>query len=185
MRNFSLQRNLIIAGLALLFCADIALAYLTTRLSGSREQREIALANEVRQVGLVKADVARVTAIRKGTPEILRRLDDFEGSLLPGATGYSVVTKEMAQFAKETHVAVDDLKFREKEVTTRNNLTELLADLAITGEYNSIVQFLNKLQRSKSVYIVDALDVETQNSIQGPVGTLRVSLHLRTYFRKV
>ena len=56
-------------------------------------------------------------------------------------------------------------------------------EVTVSGDYNGIVQFLNKLQRSKSVYIVDGLEVETQNG-PGVVGALKVNLHLRTYFRK-
>jgi type IV pilus assembly protein PilO len=184
MRNFSLQKKLILAGLALLFAADLALAYFTVRLSGSREQRQQALNMEALRLKEVKADVDRATRIQKGTPQVLKRLDEFEGSLLPSTKGYSVVTRELDQFAKETHLAMDDVKFHEKEKTERN-LTELGLEIAINGEYSGIVQFLNKLQRSKSVYIVDALEVEPQNTGQGPVGGLKVSLHLRTYFRKV
>jgi Tfp pilus assembly protein PilO len=181
MRNFPLQRNLILAGLGILFAADATLAYMTMRLSGSREERQQALAMETRRLTVVKADIARATAIQKGRPEVLKHLDEFEGSLLPMSSGYSVVSKELDQFQKEAHVAKSDVKFHEKEVQGRN-LTELAMEVAIDGDYNGIVQFLNKLQRSPSVYIVDALEVESAN--QGTVGALKVSLHLRTYFRK-
>jgi Tfp pilus assembly protein PilO len=78
---------------------------------------------------------------------------------------------------------VDNVKFHEKEVTGRN-LTELTLESSVTGDYNGIVRFLNDLQRSKHVYIVDGLDVDSQTSGQGPVGALRINLHMRTYFRK-
>jgi Tfp pilus assembly protein PilO len=183
MRNFPLRRNLIVAGLGLLFAADVTLAYLTVRMSASREGRQQALATETLRLRLVTADVNRASEIRKSIPDVLKRLDEFENSLLPTSKGYSVVTKELDQFAKETHVVVDGVKFHEQAVTGRN-LTELGMEVVVNGEYNGIVQFLNKLQRSKSVYIVDGLAVETANTGQGPVGTLKVNLHLRTYFRK-
>jgi Tfp pilus assembly protein PilO len=182
MRNYPLQRNLIVAGLGVLLAADVTLAYMTMRLSGSREERQQALAMETRRLATVKADVARATAIQKGRPEVLKRLDEFEGSLLPTSNGYSVVTKELDQFQKDAHVTVSDVHFHEKEVQGRN-LTELEMEVAVDGDYTSIVNFLNKLQRSSSVYIIDTLQVESQN--QGAVGALKVNLHLRTYFRKV
>jgi Tfp pilus assembly protein PilO len=183
MRDFALQRKLIIGGLALLLLADGAFAYFIVRLSGSRDQRQQALTMQARQVALVRADVKRATDIRQKTPEILKNLDDFENSLLPINKGYSVVTQETDQYAKESHVILDDVKFHEKEVAGQHNLTELTIEVAISGDYNGVVQFLNCLQRSKSVYIVDGLEVGTQNG-QGPVGALRINLHLRTYFRK-
>jgi Tfp pilus assembly protein PilO len=181
MRNFPLQRTLILAGLGILFAADATLAYMTMRLSGSREERQQALAKETLRLATVKADVARATAIQKGRPEVLKHLDEFENSLLPTSRGYSVVTKELDQYQKETHVAVSDVHFHEKEVQGRN-LTELGMEVAVDGDYASIVQFLNKLQRSSSVYIIDTLQVESSN--QGAGGGLKVNLHLRTYFRK-
>ena len=183
MRDFALQRKLIIGGLALLLLADGAFAYFIVRLSGSRDQRQQALTMQARQVGLVRADVKRATDIRQKTPEILKDLDDFETSLLPSSKVYSVVTQESDQYAKESHVTLDDVKFHEKEVAGQRNLTELTVEVAISGDYNGVVQYLNRLQRAKSVYIVDGLEVETQNG-QGPVGALRINLHLRTYFRK-
>jgi len=183
MRNFPLQRNLILGGLALLFAADVTLAYLTVRMSGSREERQQALARETLRLRMVTADVNRAAEIRKGIPDVLKRLDEFENSLLPTSKGYSVVTKELDEFAKETHVLLDGVKFHEQAVTGRD-LTELGMDVVVNGEYNGIVQFLNKLQRSKNVYIVDGLAVETANTGQGPAGALKVTLHLRTYFRK-
>jgi type IV pilus assembly protein PilO len=183
MRNFPLQRNLILAGLALLFVAVATLAYLTVRMSGSREQRQQALAAETLRLKLVTADVNRASEIRKNIPDVLKRLDEFENSLLPSTQGYSVVTKELDEFAQQTHIAKESVKFHEQSVSG-HNLTELGLEVVVDGEYNGIVQYLNKLQRSKTVYIVDGLAVESANTGQGPVGTLKVNLHLRTYFRK-
>lgn len=183
MRNFALHRKLIIGGLVLLFLADVSLAYFTVRLSGSREGRQQALTAQARQLALVKADVKRATEIREKTPDVLKALDQFEGSLLPASKGYSIVTQELDEFAKDARVLKDDVTFHEKDVTGRD-LTELEMQVSINGDYNGIIKFLNKLQRSKSVYIIDGLQVAPQNTGQGPVGALKVSLHLRTYFRK-
>lgn len=182
MQDFALQKKLILGGLALLLAADVAFAYFTMRLSGSREVRQQTLAAETRQLALVKADVARATDIQKRTPEVLKELDEFEGSLLPASKGYSVVTQELNEFAKETHVLMEDVKFKQSEVSGRD-LTTLELSVSIMGDYAGIVQFLNRLQRSKSVYITDGLEVAPSGG-QGSAGQLKVNLHLRTYFRK-
>jgi Tfp pilus assembly protein PilO len=182
MRDFRLQRIVILAGLGLLFAAVAILGYLTVRMSGSREQRQAALAMETLRLKLVTADVNRAADIRKNIPETLKRLDNFENSLLPSSKGYSVVTKELDDFERESHVVRDGVKFHEDAVAG-HNLTVLGMELGVNGDYNGIVQFLNRLQRSSTVYIVDGLDVESAG--QGPVGALKVTLHLRTYFRKV
>jgi type IV pilus assembly protein PilO len=183
MRNFPLQRKLIIGGLAILLLGDVAFAYFSLKLSSPRKNRQERLAAEMRQRDLVKADIKRATEIRRKIPQVLKQLDEFEGSLLPSTKGYSVVAHEMDEHARDSHVTIEDVKFHEKEVTGRN-LTELTLDIATNGDYNGIVHFLNHLQRSKIAYIIDGLEVDSQNAGQAPAGTLKVSLHMRTYFRK-
>lgn len=186
MHDFKLQKRLIIAGLAILLLADVALAVYGMRMLDPRQNPQAFYVAQSRRVKLVKEDVRRATEIQKKIPTYLKGLDEFEGSLLPASNGYSSVSEELADIAKKNHVAIDDQKFHQKEITGRN-LLELEIETAISGDYGGIVRFLNALQRSKSVYIVDSLQVETQSQTigQGVPGALRVNLHLRTYFRKV
>lgn len=183
MQNFQMQKRLILGGLTFLLLADVAFGYLAYRMSGSREERQQVLATRARELGLVRADIKRATEIRQKTPQYLKALDGFENSFLPASNGYSVVTQELDEFAKDTRLLLDNVKFQEKEASEKN-LMELKVEASVNGDYQGIVEFLNHLQRSKIVYIVDALDVESQNSEKAPAGTLKVNLHLRTYFRK-
>jgi len=101
--------------------------------------------------------------------------------------GYSVVSQEVGEIARDTHVQVQDLKFRQKEVSGRN-VDEVEVEAVLDGDYPGIVRFLNRLQRSKNTYIVDSLGLDsasgTGTANQAPPGTVKVSLHLRSYFRK-
>jgi len=58
----------------------------------------------------------------------------------------------------------------------------------LVGDYAGIVKFLNRVQRSKNTYIVDSLGLDSENQpgqgAQAPSGAVRVSLNLRSYFRK-
>lgn len=186
MHDFKLQKRLIIAGLAILLLADVTLALYSVRMFDERQNPQAYLATQIRQVSLIKADVKRASEIQKKIPSYLKGLDEFEGSLLPAPKGYSSVSEEMGDLAKKNHVSIDEQKFHQREISGRN-LLELEIDTVVGGDYGGIVRFLNALQRSKSVYIVDSLQVESQNQVigQGTPGALRVNLHLRTYFRKV
>jgi hypothetical protein len=90
----------------------------------------------------------------------------------------------MDEYAHDTRVVKEDVKYHEKKDVSGRNLSELTLDVSVTGDYSGIVGFLNHLQRSKNVYIVDSLAVDTATAGQAPAGTLRVNLHLRTFFRK-
>jgi len=184
LRDFVVQKRLILAALAGLLLADGALAYFSMKMSVPREEREKMLTAQSRQVALVKADVERAKKIQQNMPATLKMFDDFEGTLLPASKGYSVLSQEMDEYAKDAHVVVDATTFRDKEVKGRD-LSEVAVESTVSGDYNGIVVFLNRLQRSKNVYIIDQLAVDSVNVSQGPPGALRVNLHLRTYFRKV
>jgi hypothetical protein len=103
--------------------------------------------------------------------------------LPPGSKGYSVISEELNGFARDTHLLIGDLRFHEKELK-EHNLDEVEIEATVAGDYNGVVRFVNHLQRSKNVYIVDSLQLESDTSGQGPANALRISLHLRTYFRK-
>jgi len=183
MREFQIKKQFILAGLAILLLADVALVYFSSRLASPQENQQQSLSARTRELALVKADVQRATEIRRKIPDVLKGFDKFESTLLPASKVYSVISQEMDQYAHDSRLIVEDVKYHEKDVKDRG-LTELTLESSVTGDYNGIVLFLNRLQRSKNNYIVDSLNVESEVSGQGPVGVLRVNLHLRTYFRK-
>ena len=186
MRNFPLQKRLIVAGLVILLLANLVLGVYSMRMLDVRQNPQAYFASQSRQVALVKADVKRAAEIQKKIPTYLKGLDEFESSLIPATKGYSAISEELADLAKKNRVMIDDEKFKQKDIAGRN-LLELEIETSVGGDYGAIVRFLNALQRSRSVYIVDTLQVESQPQVAGQTapGALRVNLHLRTYFRKV
>jgi Tfp pilus assembly protein PilO len=191
MGEFKLKRRLILTGLALLLVMDGALAYHNSRLAVKEENPDAKLKAEARQVALVKADVERANKIKARLPEVQKYFDQFESTLPPAGKGYSMVSQELGDIARETHVQVQDLKFRQKEVTGRN-VDEVELEATLDGDYGGIVRFLNRLQRSKNTYVVDSLGLDSASGTgtgagtvnQAPPGTVKVSLHLLSYFRK-
>jgi hypothetical protein len=49
---------------------------------------------------------------------------------------------------------------------------------AVEGDYEGLIQFLNKLEHSDNFYVLDDLTLATSS-----VGKLRLNVQLRTYFR--
>ncbi|HET7106001.1 MAG TPA: GspMb/PilO family protein [Candidatus Acidoferrum sp.] len=187
MGEFKIKRRLIVAGLALLLVMDGALAYHNRRLAVRDENPEVKMKAEARQVALVKADVERANKIKTRLPEVQKYFDQFESTLPPAGKGYSMVSQEVGEIARDTHVQVQDLKFREKEIPGRN-VNEIEIQASLDGDYAGIVRFLNRLQRSKNTYVVNSLGLDSVTSggagNQAPPGTVKVSLNLRSYFRK-
>lgn len=183
MRDFETKKILIIAGLAVLLGADGVFAYLNDKMSVARENPQQVLAAKNLQLGIIKADVDRAAKIRENIPGVVKAFEEIESGLPQASRGYSMITQELDHYAHEAHIVLDDTHFKEKEVPGRN-VSEVDVESTITGDYHGIVHFLNDMQRSKNVYIVDGLDVDSQNVSQAPAGSLKVALHVRTYFRK-
>jgi Tfp pilus assembly protein PilO len=179
--DFKLKRRAILIALVILIAVDIALGTYSWNLASARSaQQSLDLLTLNRD--LLKKDIARAEAISRRIPAIQEDCDAFESSLLPESTGYSTVTAELSSLAAKSGLQLDNRAFRPKEVTG-HKLTEVQVEANVTGSYAGVVRFLNGLQRSPNVYAVEGLAARSDPQAQGPKGELRVTLHLKTYFR--
>lgn len=181
-RDVKLQKRLVIGALALLVLADIAFAGYSWQLSSAPRtpQQELVLQNQ--QLEVLRADIKRGESIRQLTPAIQRDCDRFEQSLLPVSNGYSSVSAELDSIAKKAGAQIEGRGFKQKEIPKRG-LQEVNIDLTVNGDYNAVVRFLNGLQRSKNLYEVDGLALASDTQNQGANGPIKVSVHMKTYFR--
>lgn len=181
-RDFSLQRKAMLAGLAALVLADAGLAFYSIHAASVPRTPQQELALEKNQLQLLKADVERARSIRKSVPDDQRECDEFEKSLLPASSGYSMVSADLNEVAKKAGLQIVNLSYHPKEIGGRG-LTEVGIDAAVNGDYASVVRFLNGLQRSTHVYAVESLSLGNESSNQGGTGAVRVALHMKSYFR--
>ena len=180
--DFRLQKRLIITGLAVLIAADVALAAFRWNMGGSSHERNSDMAVQTRELKVSQADVERAKGIQASMPAIQADCDKFEHMLFPASTGYSSVTADLDSIARKAGAQVQDLSFKQAEVPQRG-LTSVEIVSTISGSYSSVVHFVNGVQRSSNIYILDnlALGSETQNPGSG--SQIKVTLHLETYFR--
>jgi Tfp pilus assembly protein PilO len=181
-RDANLQKRLVIGGLALLVLADVALATYSWKLSsaGRTPQQELAL--QTKQLEVLRADIKRGESIRQLTPAIQKDCDRFEHSLLPVTSGYSAVSAELDAIARKAGARIEDRSFKQKEIPNRG-MQEVSIDITVNGEYTGVVHFLNGLQRSENLYAVDGLALAGDSQNQGANAPIRVTVHMKTYFR--
>jgi type IV pilus assembly protein PilO len=178
--DFKLERRLILGGVLLLVAVDLALAAYSWRLSSSAHTPEKDFAVQDRNLKLLRADIKHAQSIQLDMPNIQKDCDRFEQMLFPASTGYSSATAELGNTAKKAGLQLDDLAFHQKEIANRN-LTEISIDATVSGDYKSVIQFLNGLQRSQGVYAVDTLSLASEGRDQ--TGTVKIVVHMKSYFR--
>ncbi|MDP9340162.1 MAG: type II secretion system protein M [Acidobacteriota bacterium] len=181
-RNVSVQKRAVIAALVLLVLADVALAAYNWRLTSAPQTPRQQLAMQNKQLEVLRADIKRGDSIRQLTPAIQRDCERFEQSLLPVSSGYSSVSAELDSVAKKAGAQIESRDFKQKEIPNRG-VEEVAIDITVNGEYTSVVRFLNGLQRSQNVYAVDGLALASDTQNQGANGPIKVSVHMKTYFR--
>src|ERR1700681_4491531 len=181
-RDVKFQKRLIIGAIGLLVLADVALAAYSWELSSAPHTPQQALAQQNKQLEVLRADIKRGEAIRQLTPAIQRDCDRFEQSLLPVSNGYSSISAELDAIAKKAGAQIEGRGFKQKEIPKRG-LQEVSIDLTVNGEYTAVVRFLNGLQRSKNLYEVDGLALASDAQNQGANGPIKVRVNMKTYFR--
>lgn len=178
--EFRLQKTVTLVVLAMLFTADVVLAFYATKWATHVPQSE--LAAQKAQAKLLRADIRRAREIQQSIPQTKADCERFEESLLSSSVGYSAVTAELTEVEKQSGSQVASLGFHSKEVPGRDML-EIELDVTINGDYKSVVRFLNGLQRSKNHYIIDSLTLASEPTARVASGPLRVALHLKSYFK--
>jgi len=181
-RDFTFRKQAIVAGVVLLVLADVALAAYSWRLASAPHSPREQLSLEMKQHDLLKADIKRAQDIRDKIPAIQKDFDQFEHSLFPASSGYSAVRSELGEIARKSGIQLVDLSFRQAEISNRG-MTQVIVDSTVDGDYKNVIHFLNGVQRSPNLYEVDALALATENANQGASGAIKVTLHLKTYFR--
>ena len=181
-RDFKFRRNTILGVLGALLAADAAMGVYSVQMATSTLSPQQELALQRTQLKLLKADVERAVAIQRDIPMIKNDCERFEGSLPPASSGYSVISSELAKLGNEAGLQVSSLGFKAKELGGRG-VTEIAVEATVTGDYKSVVRFLNGMQRSKNYYVVESLTLGTDAGGGGAHGPVKVALHLKSYFK--
>jgi len=180
-RDFTLRKRLILGFVILLVLADGALAVYSWDLASAIRKPEQQFAAETKHLDLLKQSIENAQKIRENIPAIQKDCDRFEHSLSPARSGYSAVSSELDTIAKKAGIQLGDLTYKPTAIPERG-LAEVSIDATVNGDYKSVIQFLNGVQRTASLYEVDSLTLANENANQGPANLIKVALHLKTYF---
>ena len=178
-RDFTFKKRAIIGGVALLVLADIALAAYSWHLSNAPSTSPQQLADETRKLKIFQADITTAEKSAANFPQTVKDCDRFESNLPQAASASSTISAELSEVSKKAGVQLTDIKFNDKQIEGRN-ISQRDMEASVTGEYASVVRFLNGLQKSADYYVVDSLDLGAESSSSN---LIHVRVHMRTFFR--
>ena len=179
-KGWGAWKKTVAAALCLLFALDLALILFLWQ--GGREGPESRRVQRERlalQAKLLKADVERGEKIRASLPQVGKDCDGFyHDSFLPASAGYSDIVADLGDITRKAGLKTTGISFQQKQLKD-HGVTQISMKTTVEGDYPSIIQFINALERSKNFYLLDNLTLDSGGSTAG----IKLNLDLRTFFR--
>jgi len=179
MKPIILQRNKTIRWiLGVILVADAALIGVQWKLNSSPHVQP----GELNRLGMMekqyRADNARLERFKTELPADEKQWDEFFTTHFhPAGAAYSAISEDLGDLSRSAGLQSDAISFHQHAPDARG-LMQVDIATAVEGDYDNLVQFLNKLEHSDNFYVLDNLTLASST-----VGKIRLNVHLRTYFR--
>jgi len=179
MKPAILHRNNVIRGiLAVIVLADVILAVTLWKLNDSPHVQPAELSRLAMLEKQYRADNTRLERFRTELPSDEKQWDEFFTTHFhPSGAGYSAISEDLGGLSRSAGLRSDSISFRQHPADARG-LMQVDITTAVEGDYDSLIQFLNKLEHSENFYVLDSLALASDTQ-----GKLRLNVQLRTYFR--
>jgi Tfp pilus assembly protein PilO len=179
MKAAIVQRNkLIRVILAVILAADAVLMGVLWKLNASPHIQPGELNRLVMMEKQYRADNARLERFKAELPADEKQWDEFFTTHFhPAGAGYSAISEDLGGLSSSAGLRSDTISFHQHAPDARG-LMQVDIATAVEGDYDSLVQFLNKLEHSNNFYVLDSLALASSSA-----GKLRLNVQLRTYFR--
>jgi Tfp pilus assembly protein PilO len=174
-----LHRNNVIRWiLAVILLADVVLIGLQWKLNISPHVQP----SELNLLGMMekqyRADNTRLERFKAELPADEKQWDEFFTTHFhPAGAGYSAISEDLGGLSRSAGLRSDAISFHQHPADARG-LMQVDITTSVEGDYDSLVQFLNKLEHSDNFYVLDSLALASSS-----LGKLRLNVQLRTYFR--
>ncbi len=167
---------------ALLFANIAAALFVFRPWGGSREEVEQRLSELQAQVQQRQATLARLRSLVSKVETARQAGDSFlDEHFTDRQTAYSTLLEEMGRAAKEAGIQPREHAFAFEPVEGSDTLGTLTINANYQGSYADLIQFVNRLDRSQRLLIVESLTATPQQSS----GVLSVNMKLTTFVREL
>jgi Tfp pilus assembly protein PilO len=171
-------RKRVMTALVVLIILDVAaVAILLSPIGAQRSERQTRLAQMQRDLQARTTEVAPLQGIDKKVEEAKQQVNDFFATRLPSR--YSQIADELTKIAQENHVQFSTVRYGTED-TDLPDTRRVVMDASLAGDYTQVVRFINALERSKMLFLVDGI---TLGEEQRGAGAVRLSIKLETYMK--
>jgi Tfp pilus assembly protein PilO len=179
MKPVILHRNNIVRGvLAVILLVDAVLIGVQWKLNSAPHVQAGDLNRLAMMEKQYRADNTRLERFKTELPADEKQWDQFFTSHFhPAGAVYSAISEDLGGLSRSAGLRSDTISFHQHPPDARG-LMQIDITTAVEGDYDSLVQFLNKLEHSDNFYVLDSIALAPST-----VGKLRLNVTLRTYFR--
>lgn len=182
-RDFKFKKRVILGALCVVLLGDAALGVVSWRFKREPIPPQTLLAQARLRKKTLEAAVKRASEIQKNYPKNAKECEDFEQSFRPVSEGYSTILADLGALARKAGLETEGNTFHQSDLAG-HNLTLVEISTTVSGNYGSLVQFINELQRAGNFYVLEELSLaQSPQSLQVASNSLKLTLHLKTYFR--
>ncbi len=166
--------------LGVLLALDASLAVARWRLSvaASQQQLQFQEVNLRTQVAALEQQVARAEKVRGEIPQIQQQCNSFyQDEMLGPSQGYAALVTDLDGIAHSAGLVISGVQFSQKNASA-HGVTEVDASPVIEGNYGALLRFIGGLERSKTFYVLDSLELASSAG-----GQVKLNIRLHTYIR--
>ena len=172
------RSNIIRAAIAVVLFADLVLLGAQWRLNSAPHVEPTDLNRLAMLAKQYRADNTRLERFKSELPADEKQWDEFFTTHFhPAGAGYSAISEDLGGLSRSAGLRSDTISFHQ-HVPDARGLMQVDISTAVEGDYDSLVQFLNKLEHSDNFYVLDSMALASSS-----LGKLRLNIQLRTYFR--
>ncbi len=171
--------NLHFAGVAVLALVNLYLiAHMVFAYQRVHSQNEDAVAQQMILLQAAELGAKPLQGLDAKLTAATTEADSFYERRLPSA--YSQFLAELGVLANRQHVKLSSNQYAQAAVLggSTGELTEVKMDANLSGDYRSLVMFLNSLERDRMFFLVTNIALTGQQS-----GTVNLRMRLTTYLR--
>lgn len=181
MNRWYARRHRMALGLLALLALDAALYFGWVRRPATEPEFDPARLERLSQeVSGLAAEVARLDRVREQAPRFRPQLEKFAVERFPAErTGFSRVAAELEAAAEEAGVVLGRVSYESAAERSQPDLLRVEITTGVEGEYADLLRYLDELERSPHLYLINELNVD--GTLRGQV---RLQMRLATYFRR-